>query len=213
MKPQFDVSQNATEIRKRVVRSQRTEQAVRPSAQRTGRNLLRTAAVATTAIACLAFAGSASADVYAYVSHPNHGDDAKLIGKIPKAKCRVKGSGGNKRFVAVGSSTNNAIDLHVKIGPKAWQGFDHKYTLYSGDSETAFLGVVDADANYDGYYTNAYAIPGFDGFPVGQIRFSGGGSELHIGSYYGPKRSNPEYGIILGGGKGDQGSPGAERCK
>ena len=185
------------------------------SAQRIGRNLRRTAVVATTATLGLAFASSqASAAVYAYLSHPNHGDDVKLIGKVRKSKCRVKGSGGQKRFIAVGSSTNGAIDLHVRIGPKAWQGFDHKYTLYSGDSETAFLGVIDSDASYDGYYTNAYAVPGFDGYPVGEIRFSGDKSKLYIGSYYGPNRSNPEYGIVLsGGGSPQQPEPGVERCR
>jgi hypothetical protein len=191
------------------------EQLVGASVQRIGRNLWRTAVVAAIAALGLAFASSqASAAVYAYLSHPNHGDDAKLIGKVRKAKCQVKGSGGQKRFVAVGSSTNNAIDLHVKIGPKAWQGFDHKYNLYSGDSETAFLGVVDANADYDGYYTNAYAVPGFDGYKVGEIRFSDGGSKLQIGSYYGPNRSNPEYGIVLGGGgSAQQPEPGVERCR
>jgi hypothetical protein len=169
----------------------------------------------TVAFLCSALAGSpASAAVYAYLSHPNHGDDAKLIGKVRHAKCRVKGSGANERFVAVGSSTNGAIDLHVKIGSSAWQGFHHKYTLYSGDSETAFQGVINTDANYDGFYTNAYAVPGFEGFPVGGIRFSDGGSKLHIGSYYGPNRSKPEYGIVLGGGGSDQQPvPGVERCR
>ncbi len=185
------------------------------SAQRIGRNLRRTAVAATIAALGLAFASSqASAAVYAYLSHPNHGDDVKLIGKVRKSKCHVKESGRQKRFIAVGSSTNGAIDLHVRIGPSAWQGFDHKYTLYSGDSETAFLGVIDVDANYDGYYTNAYAVPGFDGYKVGEIRFSDGGSKLHIGSYYGPNRSNPEYGIVLGGGgSAQQPEPGVERCR
>jgi len=185
------------------------------SAQRIAKNLRRTAVVATIATLGLAFASSqASAAVYAYLSHPNHGDDAKLIGKVRKSRCHVKGSGGQKRFIALGSPTNGTIDLLVKIGPTAWQGFDHKYTLYSGDSETAFLGVINSDASYDGYYTNAYAVPGFDGYRVGEIRFTAGGSKLQIGSYYGPNRSKPEYGIVLGGGgSAEQPEPGVERCR
>jgi len=180
----------------------------------TGRNARRAAVVAIVALLGLAVAGSqASGAVHVYLSHPNHGDDAKLVGKVPKSKCRVLGSGSHKRFVAHGSSTNNAIDLSVRIGPSAWQGFGHQYKLYSGDSETAFLGVIDVDADYDGYYTNAYAVPGFEGFPVGGIRFSDGGAKLHIGSYYGPNRANPKYGIVLsGGGTEQQPEPGSMRC-
>jgi hypothetical protein len=156
----------------------------------------------------------ASAAVHVYLSHPNHADDTKLVGKVRNAKCRVRGSGGDKRFVAVGHSTNNAIDLHVRIGSSAWQGFNQEYGLYSGDSETAFLGVIDVDAAYDGYYTNAYAVPGFDGFRVGGIRFTDGGEKLHIGSYYGPNRAKPEYGIVLSGGGTQQNpEPGVMRCR
>jgi hypothetical protein len=185
------------------------------SAQRTGRNIRRAVVVATIAALGCAVAGSqASAAVYVYLSHPDHADDAKIVGKVRTSKCHVRGSGGNRRFVAVGSSTNNAIDLHIKIGASAWQGFDRNYPLYSGDSETAFLGVIDADADYDGYYTNAYAVPGFDGFRVGEIKFSDGRTKLHIGSYYGPNRSNPDYGIILGGGgTAQRPEPGVMRCR
>ena len=171
-------------------------------------------AAVTLLIALAVAASQASAAVYVYLSHPDHADDAKTVGKVRKSKCEVKGSGGNRRFVAVGSSTNNAIDLSVKIGASAWQGFDRTYPLYAGDSETAFLGVIDADAGYDGYYTNAYAVPGFDGFRVGEIKFRDGRAKLQIGSYYGPNRSNPDYGIILGGGGTDQQpQPGVMRCR
>ncbi|HSD23110.1 MAG TPA: hypothetical protein VLB79_02155 [Solirubrobacterales bacterium] len=136
-------------------------------------------------------AGSARAAIRIY----ENSEAATYLGEVRKAKCKVKGSGANRRFHAGARTTNGAYTLDVTI--LGFRGFGKEYNVpYGQISTTVDLEGVGSPVDY----SNAYPFPG--GQPpggAGAVAFPPSGKKFGLGVYALPNQDYSQ-GVALAGG-------------
>ena len=147
--------------------------------------------VLSTTVLIIAFSSSiANAAIKIY----ENSEAATFLGEVRKAKCKVKGSGGNRRFHAAGRTTNGAFTLNVMI--LGFRGFGKEYNVpYGQIATTVDLEGVGSSADF----SNAYPFPG--GQPpggAGAIAFPPSGKKFGLGVYALPN-SDYSQGVALAG--------------
>ncbi|MGZ5323974.1 MAG: hypothetical protein ACXWZ3_08045 [Solirubrobacterales bacterium] len=163
--------------------SRSRRQGLRPATRRWA-----VAAIASIALIGVLAPSTAGAAVRIYRSS----EDATFLGKVTRAKCKVKREG--RLFRAVGKTTNGAYKLDVFI--LGFQGFGPDYNVPFG----VLTPSVDVEGVTNGEdFSNAYPFPG--GMPppsAGAIAFGRRGARLGVGVYALP---NTDYsqGVVLAG--------------
>ena len=148
--------------------------------------------VVITSLTLLAFGSSAAG---AAIKVYENSEAATYLGEIRKVKCKVKGSGTNKRFHAGGRTTNGAYTLGVSI--LDFRGFSKEYNVPYGQISTT-VDLEGAGSSAD--FSNAYPFPG--GQPpsgAGAIAFPPRGKKLGLGVYALPNQDYSQ-GVALAGG-------------
>jgi hypothetical protein len=150
--------------------------------------------VAVMAIAVTGLLATTAADAPASVKIYDDSESATLLGKVRKAKCKLKRDRDGKFFIARGDTTNGNFSLDVNL--LDWQGFREKYKF--------FLGVVDPNffvSGSSGLFSNTFEIPGTPpgAVPAGGAEFRRGGKILRFGVFLAPS-SDLSSGIKFAGG-------------
>jgi len=131
------------------------------------------------AIASLFLLAMFAATAQSAISIYENSEAATFLGKIRKGKCKVKGTGRNKRFHAGGKTTNGAYTLDITI--LDFKGFGKDYDIHYGDIST----TVDVEGTRSADdFSNAFPFPG--GQPpssAGSIAFARGGDKVGAGAY------------------------------
>lgn len=119
-------------------------------------------------------------------------EDASLLGKIRKGKCRVIREGGNRYFRATAKSTNRDYDLSLTI--LEWDGYRDEYDFSYGTNKPGVFYL----RGPGGPYSNIFAAPGTDGLPSGGAGFRDGGRKVSVGFLPTPNQSFRK-GVVLAG--------------
>ena len=145
------------------------------------------AAIASIILIGVLAPSSAGAAVKIYRSS----EDATVLGKVTRAKCKVKREG--RLFRAVGKTTNGVYKLDVFI--LGFRGFGPDYNVPYGviTPSVDFEGVTNGED-----FSNSYPFPGGMAPPsAGAIAFGRRGARLGIG--VGLPSADYSQGVLLGG--------------
>ena len=119
-------------------------------------------------------------------------EDASLLGKIRKGKCRVIRGEGPRYFRATAKSTNRDFDLRLTI--LEWDGYRGEYDFSYGTNKPGVFYL----RGPGGPYSNIFAAPGTDGLASGGAGFSAGGQKMSVGFLPTPNQSFGR-GVVLAG--------------
>jgi hypothetical protein len=119
-------------------------------------------------------------------------EDATLLGKIRKGKCRVRGEGGGRYLRATAKSTNRDYELSLTI--LKWDGYGDEYDFRRGTSNPGVFYL----RGRGGPYSNIFAPPGTNRQPACGAGFRGGGERMSVGFLPTPNESFRK-GVVLAG--------------